>query len=347
MAKILGYLAGLLAVLSVCSCDVHEFPKEGEPAKVPFTLHLSYATEMPPFKEIIYETRAGLAGDTRYVVCAYRADAEGQFGREEVLRQTFTKTGTGDLDNSVQLMLEPGDYRFIVWTDYVDSGTDADKYYAAGDFEEVILTHRGDYVGNTDLRDAFRGTVDATVAQDGSGEATAEMQRPLAKFRFISTDFDEFITRALEQMAQKEAEKAEAAGLQAPDVSDTRVVDLNSYRVVFRYVGFMPCSINMFTGRPADSWTGIWFEGGLSRLSDTEAEMGFDYVFVNGTESSVSVMVEVHNVDGEVVSSTSTIEVPIKRSMLTTVRGKFLTAETGGNIGIDPDFAGDYNFRVN
>lgn len=348
-ATILKYVAGMLAVLAVCSCKVHEFPDEDAPEEgnVPFVLHLSYETELPPFKEIIYETRAGQTADTRYIVCAYRADNNGQFGREEDFRYATTKTGIDVLDNDFRLMLEPGKYRFIVWTDYVNSGSASDNFYAAGNFEEIILTHRSDYVGNTDLRDAFRGTVDATVS--GNGEATVTMQRPLAKFRFVSTDFEEFLTRVLLQMAQKEAEKAAEAGLQAPanEIPDSRAIDLNAYRVVFRYSGFMPCSINMFTNRPADAWTGIWFEGGLSRLSDTEAELGFDYVFVNGTESSVSTMVEVYNADGTKVSSAGPIEVPLKRSMLTTVRGKFLTTMADGNIGIDPDFEGDYNYEVN
>ena len=58
---------------------------------------------------------------------------------------------------------------------------------------------------------------------------------------------------------------------------------------MFRYQGFMPCSFNMFTNKPADSWTGVAFDSTMQRLSDTEVELGFDYVFVNGGESTVPV----------------------------------------------------------
>ena len=43
---------------------------------------------------------------------------------------------------------------------------------------------------------------------------------------------------------------------------------------------------------------------------------------------------------------TNPIEVPLKRSMLTTVKGSFLMPDTGGGVAIDPGFDGEYNIII-
>ncbi|WP_343028966.1 DUF6562 domain-containing protein, partial [Bacteroides xylanisolvens] len=106
-------------------------------------------------------------------------------------------------------------------------------------------------------------------------------------------------------------------------------------------------SYNMFTNRPADAWTGISFEGRPAPIDEHEVDLGFDYVFVNGTETHISVALEMYDRQGELVSSTRTIDVPIVRNKLTIVRGKFLTSKvTTGNMGINPDYEDDYNIEI-
>lgn len=63
-------------------------------------------------------------------------------------------------------------------------------------------------------------------------------------------------------------------------------------------------------------------------------------------ESKVPVAVEIYDKDGTLLSSTDAVEVPIVRSKHTTVRGKFLTSEASGNVGIDPGFDGDWNYEI-
>jgi hypothetical protein len=108
----------------------------------------------------------------------------------------------------------------------------------------------------------------------------------------------------------------------------------------------MPYSYNMFTDKPADSVTGTSFETTLQRLSDNEAELGFDYVFVNGNESNVVVSVEIYDSQEQLISSFKPIEVPLVRSKLTTVKARFLTAEAEGGVAILPDYDGEYNYQV-
>ncbi|MBR2060526.1 MAG: hypothetical protein IJ979_01170, partial [Tidjanibacter sp.] len=77
-----------------------------------------------------------------------------------------------------------------------------------------------------------------------------------------------------------------------------------------------------------------------------EAELGFDYVFVNGHQSWVNVSIAVYDEEGVKVSSTNPIEVPIVRSKLTTVRHTFLTSMTSEGVTVHPDFDGDHPYVV-
>ena len=285
--------AGALSLCALSSCDVHEFPAE-EPESHSVVLHLDFRTDLPLYQTIEY-TRSGKASampgdyDIRYQIRVYKTDSEGGIRSDDYTAVTVTKDDVTDPDHSVSMEIGEGSYRFLVWADYVDNGGDADKFYTTGDFKEITLAGES-HCGNNVFRDAFRGEATATVASgDGTPqEITVEMERPLARFQFVTTDLETFITNALkEQEARDGAEKED---------SPTKAVNLDDYRIVFRYAGFMPSAFNAFTNKPIDAITGVSFAGKITRLNEKEAELGFDYVFVNGTESTVPVAVEVGSI---------------------------------------------------
>ena len=335
--------AGALSLCALSSCDVHEFPAE-EPESHSVVLNLDFRTALPLYQTIEY-TRSGKASampadyDIRYQIRVYKTDSEGGIISDDYTAVTVTKDDVTDPDHSVSMEIGEGSYRFLVWADYVDNGGDADKFYTTGDFKEITLAGDG-HCGNNAFRDAFRGeTVAAVTAENGvTQEITVEMERPLARFQFVTTDLETFITNALkEQEARNSAEKGN---------SPTKAVNLDDYRIVFRYAGFMPSAFNNFTNKPIDAVTGVSFTGRITRLSETEAELGFDYVFVNGTESTVPIAVEVYGTDNQLLSSTGSIDVPLVRSRHTTVRGPFLTTQASGSVGIIPGFDGDWNYEI-
>lgn len=345
-----GILLALLSAFALVSCDIHEWPEEVPPEIVPFTLHLNFDTNMPIYEEIDHSsTRVEEERDKRYIIGVYPYDKAGNPTRVADTMIVYTKEGDEEYNHSFLLDIPEGNYNFVVWTDFVADGADTDLYYNTGDFAEIILSDRKNHVGNTDFRDAFRGAKSSIVLADNpyyaalsravETEITIDMQRPLAKFKIVATDLQEFIRHAKRLMALKAAEKGDTR-------AEAYTFDLSDYRVVFRYNGFMPCSFNMFTNKPADAWTGVTFDSRLSVLSDNEVELGFDYVFVNGSESTVSVTVEVYDWEGDLVSRSSPIDVPIVRSKLTIVRGDFLTSKASGGVGIVPEFDGNYNYVV-
>ena len=328
--RYISMIAGVLCCMLSGSCDVHEFPNPVE-KEYPFVLHLDYDTNMPLYKIVEYhdDTRSLENNyDIRYIVKVYPAGDS----REELLHCEFFKDELETLENDVTIMLKEGEYKFVVWTDYVSSHDGVDLFYNTQNFEEIQLLGDEHY-GCNDLRDAFNGTVEANVSET-SLEATVEMGRPMAKFSFISDDLEDFMSNMVRLRSGKD------------EGCDTRAVELSDFKVVFHYYGFMPSSFNMFTNKPASAVSGVRFESDIKALNEKEADLGFDYVFVNGTESAVSIYLEIFDADGTLLSSFKPVKVPLIRSKLTVVKADFLTSKASGGVSIVPDFDGEYNFPV-
>ena len=366
--------AAACALLCITSCAVHEWP---EPTPADVIVNLDFDTQMPQYKVLNEEgTRASHDGrdyDIRYTIAAYRLLQDGSYAEEPFLMKVFSKDEIEELNATFRFSIDEGSYRFYVWTDFVLAGTQSDYFYNTTSFRRISL--QGTHEGNNDFRDAFSGSADLQVIRRGSRETpstvTVQMRRPLAKFEFITTDLQEFITKTIEAMIRKEeADAAAKAGETkseggdnpediTPIESDTKtdgdtktgdtktpVVDLEKYTVVFFYSGYMPNAYNMMEGKPCDSATGVKFSSAISAIDNHDARLGFDYVFVNGEESSVMVTVALYDEEGTQLSISRQIEVPIKRSMLTTVRSSFLMQNTGGGVAIDPGFEDEFNIYI-
>ena len=360
--------AAACALLCITSCAVHEWP---EPTPADVIVNLDFDTQMPQYKVLNEEgTRASHDGrdyDIRYTIAAYRLLQDGSYAEEPFLLKVFSKDEIEELNATFRFSIDEGSYRFYVWTDFVLAGTQSDYFYNTTSFRRISL--QGTHEGNNDFRDAFSGSADLKVIRRGSKETpstvTVQMRRPLAKFEFITTDLQEFITKTIEAMIRKEEAEAAAKAGEAkseggdnpeditPTESDTKtgdtktpVVDLEKYTVVFFYSGYMPNAYNMMEGKPCDSATGVKFSSAISTIDNHDARLGFDYVFVNGEESSVMVTVALYDEEGTQLSISRQIEVPIKRSMLTTVRGSFLMQNTGGGVAIDPGFDDEFNIYI-
>jgi hypothetical protein len=112
--------------------------------------------------------------------------------------------------------------------------------------------------------------------------------------------------------------------------------------VVVKYMSNMPNEFHVMRNEPIDAAPAgtVSFECDLRILSDTEAELGFDYVMVSKNQMMVRIAVEVYDYRNEKISTSKVIDVPLVRSHLTTIRANFLTAKSTGGVGIDPSFEG-------
>lgn len=341
-------LALLSCAFCMASCDVHEFPDI--PEKRALHLRLNYDTDMTEWKHLYdgenmieeglgetYDNRRAY-GNIRYVVRAYPLADKQRISQDYTQEFVFTKDIAEGYNHEVTLDLIPGDYNIMVWSDIVQHGGDT-YFHDKTNFAEITL--QGEHQGNNDYRDAFRGSGNVTLIADiierVPDTLDIAMQRPLAKYEFITTDLTEFINK---EQTRADA-KSKAQSTDGEDV--TTKVSIEDYKVVFYYVGFMPNAYSLFTDKPVDSATGVLFESTLNSLSETEASVGFDYVFVNGTESAVTVQIGIYDNEGTQLSLTEPIKVPLRRSHHTIMRGMFLMSEASGGVSINPDFDGDYN----
>ena len=341
MKRAIYYIWTLLLCFLI-SCDVHEWPEYSEPVKKTIRLKLDFDTSMSE-KEVFYNARSlNEIGDyeMRYVLRAFavESDESGRsVSRNAIWEYVFTrKVSFNDYDTFVDVPIElpAGDYSLMVWADFVKAGTTDNYFYAPDNFAEIILL--GNHKANTDMRDAFRGKSEFVLSRS-TGEIVVHMSRPLAKFSFVSTDLQKFIDKELEARNRNASRRDE----------DSRSLDLDDYKVMFYYNGFMPCAYNMFTYKPNDSKVGVNFESRITVTEKSEALLGFDYVFVNGTEATASIILALFDEDGKEIFTSNPIPVPIKSARHTIMRGEFLTTDTSGGIGINPDFDGEYNFEIN
>ena len=340
----------IASILLFTSCDVHEWPEEVPLTKEYFTVYLDFDTDMAE-QDYFYDARsAELLADyeMRYTIKAFpyetprNVDGTRSISRAAMWEHVFTReVALNDYDAEIDLKIPKGEYTLMVWADFVQKGSVAHYFYNPDNFSEIIL--HGDHKANTDLRDAFRGSKAVEVFEVKPNQDAVDiiipMERPLAKFTVVTTDLKEFFEREEDAARKRAAARGEI-------YDESRGINLGDYNVVFYYSGFMPSAYSMFTDKPIDSKTGVTFYSKLEQINEEEARMGFDFVMVNGTDASVMVTLGLLDSEGNPVSTSDEINVPLNRSVNTIVRGKFLIQEAGGGIGINPGFEGDHNILI-
>lgn len=353
-AIILQLMIMLIIISGLSSCDtVLQYPDgEGMDPNHPegkAMLHIKAEMEFPylgeyeydfenPFNPVSNISRANIdTHQLRYTIRAYDIKER---AASPVPKATFRITAPiGEkIDSWLTLELLPGDYRLVVWADYVDSNSYSDKYYNTDDFVEVILKNDDGHPGSSPYRDAFYGETNIHINQpyEDQTEASVILKRPMAKYTFVSNDLREFLDK--EASRTRQVASIDQAPMHAPPLTD--------YTVRIVYTRYMPCSFNVHTGKPADSRTGVEYRSLISMMDEDNAQLAFDHVFTNGSETSVAVAMEVIHKDGTVVGRMPQIDVPLKRSHHTIITGKFLTTKSGGAIGIYPEFDGDFNIFI-
>lgn len=325
-------LLGVSLALGMVSC-VHQFPEEDESGEVVLTVLQD--TEWLP-DSIMTLTR----GEEQAINIRYDFRVYPKGNTNDLIKEfTIVKDDLARQDFTTTLELRPGEYDLWCWSDYCDANTGAPLYYDDSSFSAI--TYSKPYEGDTDLRDAFRGMTSFTVDADGyyeiqPVEATITLTRPLARYKFVATDFAEFVDK----------ETTRGKLVSDPSGGPQRLVNLSDYTVKVIYPLYMPAVFNNFQNNPVDSWTGVTFNARMQQISADEAQVAMDYTMVNGMESGVQVALEIYDPDGVLIARTATITVPTKRDRTTIIYGKLLTTLRTDGVGIDPDFEGEFNIEI-
>lgn len=339
----------IASLLGLSGCDIHEYPVISE--TVEHEVHLQFNAETMfdwTFShdwdfETDNPTKADQPkGRMRYIIRLYPVSAKGRTASAPVQEHLLYGDVHGPYGGKFSIHLLPGEYDMMVWADWEIPGRENEFYHDASDFSNITLTT---HHGNTNYRDAFRGTQRITVLSDmyehEREPIVIRLERPFAKFEIITNDLSEFITKQLAILHAKE----EAAGATKGDMP-TKTIDLDDYEVVIYYPGYMPSAFNMFIDKPVDSMTGVSFKSKLTRINEKEARMGFDYVLVNGADAAVTVQVGLFDKEGEQLALSSPMNIPLLRNKRTVVRGSFLMQKASGSVGINPDFDDEYNYEI-
>lgn len=316
----------LLLCFTACHRNAHEdeFPI---PDHLP-TLRLLLKLPEPKLPDYVPQVKSRTADAGYLLRCVAELRKAGT--DQLILRKPATPSLQADGTYLVELATNEGFYDLSLWTDYARTTAPlADTYYHTENLKAVVInTHP--YVANTDSKDAaYACRTNLSLPAEGA-ETKVELQRPLAKYRLVATDAEEY--RKL--MAEDE----------------TEYPPLEQLTVKVTYEGFFPSSFNVSTEKPNGAVNGseIIYSQILPHTADAdkEVEMGSDWVLVNGTESFITVTIRIERSDGKVVSEKSGVRIDYRRGYLTTVKGKFLTAgHTGGGIHIDTGWEGTYEVK--
>lgn len=332
-----------LTVLPVLSAScVHEFPDEPR-VEPKIGLRVTHSLEWT-YREMTV-TRADGRDPEALARYHFKIFAKGETS-DPVAEEIFTREDLERNDFFTTLNLPAGNYDLYAWSDYADPKNEESLFFTTSDFTGITYTEP--YNGNNHLRDAFRGFLSFTVNCESDcamQEEVLELERPLARYEFRATDIMEFIDKETTR-GQLTRSDAPIGPNMSPEEIEQRLPELGSYRVRMIYTGYMPSKFNNMLNRPVDSRTGMEYDAKITALSTEEARLGFDYVMVNGSESSVPVAMEVYDPSGLLIARSNPIDVPTKRGQTTIIRGRFLTSTASGGVGINPDFNGDYNIEL-
>ena len=368
--KGLKLIAGLcfmiLSALTVTSCDVHQFPEPPQDPVLPDTptvpddptppepddpdlyvdlnLNFYYTTEMYLW-EHYYDPKVA-AVQEQYP----EANVDGNHpGTTEILKG---KVGTGlkhitaqfyrsgnsssynrleeylhpveeGYDLSVPIKILPGHYDIVAFSDLRESEVNP-RFYDTSNFHSIKIDYNN-YKANNNHRDTFRGMSSVELGEDGD-EIDIIMRRPMAKYEFVTTDLSEFL--------DKETERRTLS---------TRA-SLDDYTIKIYYSTYHPSAYSAMDDRLENSIAGVSFTTQTTVTGESEASLGFDYVFINDyDDAGVQATIVVYDANGETVAQSNQITVPLRRDHHTLLRGAFLTMNGSGGVGIDPGFDGDHN----
>ena len=329
MRKILYFIL-IAHTLLYTACAVHEWPET--PREV-MKLHikLNYETEMTEWihlydgTEVIEKGYGNTynnhqeSGKIRYIVRAYPAGDKKNNKQDFTKEVIITKDVSEGYSHEMTLELSEGDYDIMVWSDLIQD-TEENHFYDANNFTDIRLNENN--IGGNNYNDAFRGvdavSLDAITKSTKIDTLNITMQRPIAKFELIAEDMLEFI-------------------------KGKGIFNIEDYKVVFHYMGFMPNAYSIFSDKPVDALTGVTFESRPTVICDNEVSLGFDYMFTRDVLSNTSVQFVIYGKGEEPVVKSDQIEIPISRSFHTKIYGNFFSDHNENSTIINPSYNGDHN----
>lgn len=332
--KILALLTAV-ALPQLSSC-VHEYPQY--PGVNPTAVDLSITLDTDPSVtegSVLAGRKSGEASCMYFVVEIY----EGGFEGEPVVRRELAVRCADDGSSQVRFTetLPAGDYKVAAFAACAEDIYGGGCMYDVDDLSAITFRNP-EYEGALDLKECYDARFDIRLSSDLWYQAV-EVQRtltsPMGRLEIVSTDAEEFLTKA---------QGMPSAGPQPPFVMDES--NWEEYRVRWDYVLYFPVGYNVLAGLPNKAETRVSFTSGIEPVSEGSVLLGYDYVFVNGEQTSVSVTLSLLDGEGELINTYSGLQATLYKGRTTVIYGEYLTQNRGSGIGIDPGFDGNIDITL-
>ena len=250
--------------------------------------------------------------DIRFILEVYEG--------EELAKDRMVVCGDED-EATFNFRLVPGrDYKFVVWADFVNEGSEADLHYDTSKGLRDVEIKNAQWTVIDESRDAY---THAVAVNNYSGTSIIEpiiLTRPFAKLRVVTND-----------------------------IKEMKSVRPETVKVNYFSTGFYT-SFDAFEQKPLDqTYTGHelvvdltedTYSGETPEVNGVQTLFA-DYFFAQEGDRVMFTMDVVFN-DGkslpQVIFNTN---IPVKRNNLTTVYGPILTDANNVTVTIDPAFAGN------
>ena len=312
MKKLLA-LALVVFGLAACQTEPQFDVQMGGEQEVMLTVSLPEATRASSASDAL--TNGVLSThDLRYILEVYRVNDD------VVLYDTCQRFVETSKNTSMvfPVRLAPGyDYRIVAWTDIVEKGSKADRYYYTEEgLDNVVIKDNGTVNWNAmdETRDAYTAV---KVVDDFSSTSNLDMTltRPFAKLRVVATD-----------------------------IEDIRKVGLVPTTATVKYTQDMYVKYNAVEDKciadgakkKEHEYT---YATTASKYEDVNSCVEYtlfsDYIFVPST-GTAKFELTVKDADGNIINKeigSFNTEICVERNKLTTIKGDVLTI--GGNITVN------------
>lgn len=331
MKKALPYL---FAALLLGSCGtIHEFP-DGDVNEGMMVVNLDLEIDMNYEGEITRQTYAAYAAmleggyDIRYTVEIYRDPGNPNAELTELAARIVRTSGTVAAGETVKiterLWVAAAKYKALVWVDFVAKGSSGDLNYDTEKLTAISIIRPGGVGRGYDMtKDAFCGSVEMDFrnfceVHFTDYTVTCPTRRPLALYRIITTDMEEYA-------AAKRMQPFSYASVR-PGTTD------------LRYRDFFPGGYSIQFDKPDRFRQGAGYSFDIEDPGGgKESIIASDFVLVH-PEDVYAVDFDIRDAGGNLIRSVENMRLTLKRNMITIIRDKFLTTENSGGIGIDDEF---------
>lgn len=241
-------------------------------------------------------------------------------------------SGKNEYEFNTKFRLHPRQYKVIAWCDFV-RGDDMESHLHYNTESLQPVMPNGNYVGNNERKDCFRGCADLDLRSYRNEWASnvyleMELSRPVGRYEIITTDLGAFRNRLNEGL-----------------------ISGNSFTARIRYADYRATGYNVLQDIPKNFLSYTFYNTSLNNdnWSGDQASMrlGFDYCLVDAGEkgSKIPLEIEILNDKGTQVSRT-VMTIPVVQGYNTVISGRFMTGTDDGSVAVDPGYDGEIHIDL-